>query len=115
EQATHMDAGLDRTAVQAQVEFACLRSPGVEFLRERLLQFPAGPPPLRTDRLPGRRSCWTRREWVFQRRIQHDGRGARSLGTCLHEGTAIRTLEFYGLGPCALRFLQSACHRIRRR
>jgi len=32
-----MDTRLDRTAVQAQVEFACLRSPGVEFLCERLL------------------------------------------------------------------------------
>src|ERR1700676_1600724 len=32
-----MDAGLDRTAVQLQVKGAGLRSPGVEFLRERLL------------------------------------------------------------------------------
>jgi hypothetical protein len=32
-----MDARLDRTAVQAHVEFACLRSPGIEFLLLRLL------------------------------------------------------------------------------
>src|SRR5438128_9098919 len=32
-----MDAGLDRTAVQLQVKGASLRSPGVEFLCERLL------------------------------------------------------------------------------
>src|ERR1700732_2352395 len=32
-----MDGGLDRAAVQVQVKGAGLRSPGVEFLRERLL------------------------------------------------------------------------------
>src|SRR5712692_5591540 len=32
-----MDASLDRAAVQVQVKGAGLRSPGIEFLRERLL------------------------------------------------------------------------------
>ena len=37
EQAAQVDAGLDRTAVQTQVEFSGLGSPGVEFLLQGLL------------------------------------------------------------------------------